>query len=246
MSMQIIPAIDLLDGGCVRLKQGDFKQRTNYAIDALELAQKYASEGAGWLHVVDLAASRDGADADIQPLLQLLKKSPQSVQTGGGVRDETDLQTRLVQGADRIVVGSICVTQTERFASWLEEFGPDRLVAALDVQIDGAGIPWPRTHGWTQGSTQNLWQILDFYADKGLKHLLCTDISCDGAMTGPNLGLYRKILFKYPRLSVQASGGVSSLSDLENLAQTGVDSAITGKALLDGHFTVAEAVSVLS
>jgi phosphoribosylformimino-5-aminoimidazole carboxamide ribotide isomerase len=245
MSMQIIPAIDLLDGGCVRLKHGDFKQRTNYAVDAVELARAYAREGAGWLHVVDLAASRDGADADIQPLLRLLKKSPQSVQTGGGVRDETDLHARLDQGADRVVVGSICVAQPEMFAAWLEKFGPDKLVAALDVQIDDSGIPWPRTHGWTQGSVQNLWEILDFHADKGLKHLLCTDISRDGAMTGPNLALYREIISKYPRLSVQASGGVSSLSDLENLAQTGVDSAITGKALLDGCFTVAEAVSIL-
>ena len=246
MSMQIIPAIDLLEGGCVRLRHGDFKQRQNYDADPLELAEEYAGQGARWLHVVDLAASRDGARADIKPLLRLLQKAPQSVQTGGGVRDETDLQLRLEHGADRVVVGSICVTQPGRFAGWLSEFGPDRLVAALDVQIDESGIPWPRTHGWTQGSAHSLWQLLDYFGDKGLRHLLCTDIARDGAMTGPNLELYREIVSRYPDLSVQASGGVSGLMDLEQLSQTGTDSAITGKALLEGCFTVAEAMEVLA
>jgi len=246
MSMQIIPAIDLLDGGCVRLKHGDFNQRQNYDDDPLELAGEYATEGARWLHVVDLAASRDGVGADIKPLLRLLQKAPQSVQTGGGVRDENDLKLRLEHGADRIVVGSICATQQERFAGWLSEFGPDRVVAALDVQIDDSGIPWPRTHGWTQGAASSLWQLLDFFGDKGLRHLLCTDIGRDGAMTGPNLELYREVVSRYPDLSVQASGGVSSLADLEQLTQIGVDAAITGKALLDGCFTVSEAMEVLA
>ena len=246
MSMQIIPAIDLLDGGCVRLKHGDFNERQDYDADPVELAEEYAGQGARWLHVVDLAASRDGARADIKPLLRLLQKSPQSVQTGGGVRDESGLQLRLEHGADRIVVGSICVTQPERFADWLSEFGPDRIVAALDVQIDDSGVPWPRTHGWTQGSARSLWQLLDFFGDKGLRHLLCTDIARDGAMTGPNLELYREIVSRYPDLAVQGSGGVSGLADLVQLSQTGVDAAITGKALLEGCFTVAEAMEVLA
>jgi len=246
MSMQIIPAIDLLDGGCVRLKHGDFNERKNYDSDPLVLAREYAGQGARWLHVVDLAASRDGAVADIKPLLRLLQKAPQSVQTGGGVRNETDLQLRLDHGADRVVTGSICVSEPERFAGWLSEFGPDQVVAALDVQIDDSGIPWPRTHGWTQGSARSLWQLLDFLADKGLRHLLCTDIGRDGAMTGPNLELYREIVGRYPDLSVQGSGGVSSLADLEQLSQTGVDAAITGKALLEGCFSVAEAMEALA
>lgn len=246
MSMQIIPAIDLLDGGCVRLKYGDFKQRKNYHADPVELAEEYAGEGARWLHVVDLAASRDGTGADIKPLLSLLRKAPQCVQTGGGVRDETDLQLRLDHGADRIVVGSICVTQPEQFAGWLGDFGPNRVVAALDIRIDDSGVPWPRTHGWTQGSARSLWQLLDYFKDKGLRHLLCTDIARDGAMTGPNLELYREIVSRYPDLTVQASGGVRSLMDLEQLSQTGVDAAITGKALLEGCFTVADAMEVLA
>jgi phosphoribosylformimino-5-aminoimidazole carboxamide ribotide isomerase len=144
------------------------------------------------------------------------------------------------------VAGSICVAEPVRFAGWLSEFGPDRVVAALDVQIDDSGVPWPRTHGWTQGSARSLWQLLDFYEDTGLRHLLCTDIGRDGAMTGPNLELYREIVSRYPDLSVQGSGGVSSLMDLEKLSQTGVDSAITGKALLEGCFTVTQAMEVLA
>ena len=246
MSMQIIPAIDLLDGNCVRLLHGDFKQCKIYDLDAVRLASVYAGEGAEWLHVVDLAASRDGADADIRPLLKLLENSTQLVQTGGGVRSARDIGRRLDHGADRVVVGSLSVDEPETFSHWLARFGADNLVAALDVRIDEDGIPWPRTHGWTRGAEQSLWSLLDYYADKGLKHVLCTDIGRDGAMTGPNLDMYREITRRYPNFSVQASGGVSSLQDLQKLPSTGVHSAITGKALLEGCFTVAEAIKVLS
>jgi phosphoribosylformimino-5-aminoimidazole carboxamide ribotide isomerase len=246
MSMQIIPAIDLLDGDCVRLLHGDFEQCKVYDLNPGALAVRYAEAGAQWLHVVDLAASRDGEDADIGPLLKLLESAPQSIQTGGGVRNEADLRIRLEHGASRVVVGSVCVEQPELFVQWLKEFGSDHLVAALDVRIDDQGIPWPRTRGWTQGSRTSLWQLLDFYQDKGLKHLLCTDISRDGAMSGPNLDLYREISSRYPSLAVQASGGVSGLLDLAQLAETGAESAITGKALLEGSFSVSEALEIIS
>jgi phosphoribosylformimino-5-aminoimidazole carboxamide ribotide isomerase len=245
MSIQIIPAIDLLDGSCVRLLHGDFEKCKVYELDAVKLASTYAKDGAQWLHVVDLAASRDGDDADIRPLLRLLERANQSVQTGGGVRGETDISKRLDHGANRVVVGSLSVDEPDTFARWLSHFGADCLVAALDVRIDDEGIPWPRTHGWTRGSEQSLWSLLDFYSDKGLKHLLCTDISKDGAMAGPNLDLYSKITSRYPGLLVQASGGVSGLLDLQKLDQTGARSAITGKALLEGCFTVAEALEAL-
>lgn len=246
MSIDIIPAIDLLDGSCVRLLRGEFDKCKVYDLDAVRLARQYADEGAKWLHVVDLAASRDGEAADIRPLLRLLENTSQDVQTGGGVRNEADIGSRLDHGAARVVVGSISVNQPGRFAAWLKDFGPDRLVAALDVRLDEDGVPWPRTHGWTQGSTRNLWQLLDYFADMGLKHLLCTDIGRDGAMTGPNIELYREISERFPRLKLQASGGVSGLKDLRELAGTGAHSAITGKALLEGCFTVREALEYLA
>ena len=145
MSITIIPAIDLLDGRCVRLLHGDFDNCKVYDLDAGRLAANYAAEGAEWLHVVDLAASRNGPRADTRPLFRLLEGATQCVQTGGGVRVEADVQLRLDRGAARVVVGSICVTRPDDFCAWLETFGPDRLVAALDVLIDEDGTPRPRS-----------------------------------------------------------------------------------------------------
>ena len=246
MSFEIIPAIDLLDGSCVRLLHGDFAQCKVYDLDAVRLARRYADDGAAWLHVVDLAASRDGEGADIRPLLRQLEAAPQQVQTGGGVRRREDVSLRLEHGARRVVVGSICAAQPERFAGWLDHFGPQRLVAALDVQFDDDGVPWPRTHGWTRTAERTLWDLLDFYATAGLRHLLCTDIGRDGAMRGPNVDLYRQLARRYPELEVQASGGISGLKDLRELAASGARAAITGKALLEGAFTVAEALESLA
>jgi phosphoribosylformimino-5-aminoimidazole carboxamide ribotide isomerase len=246
MNITIIPAIDLLDGRCVRLLRGDFDHCKVYEHDAARLAADYADQGAEWLHVVDLAASRDGPRADTQPLLRLLGSVAQSVQTGGGVRVEADVQLRLDHGASRVVAGSVCVNRPELFSDWLGIFGPERLVAALDVRIDEDGTPRPQTHGWTRSGGQSLWELLDYYRDRGLRHALCTDIGRDGALTGPNVELYAEIARRYPGLEIQASGGVSGLKDLQKLAGTGVAAAITGKALLEGCFTVAEALESIA
>ena len=246
MTFEVIPAIDLLDGQCVRLVHGDFERVTVYEQNASGLATRYAEQGARWLHVVDLAASRDGKEADITPLLKLLDAAPQSVQTGGGVRNAADIGVRLDHGADRVVVGSVSIEQPQRFAGWLRDFGSECLVAALDVRVDEDGMPWLKTHGWTRESGLSLWKVLDFYSETGLRHVLCTDIGKDGAMAGPNLELYREVARRYPDLSVQASGGVRDLDDLIALSGTGAASAISGKALLEGCFTVAEAVDRLS
>lgn len=243
--MKLIPAIDLLDGRCVRLLHGDFNQVTQYPAAPEQLACQYAEAGAQWLHVVDLAASRDGADADTSALFKLLAKAPQSVQTGGGVRNSKDISSRLETGAARVVIGSLCVTESRSFITWLGHFGADKLVAALDIRMDEDGIPWPRIHGWTDQGDRNMWQLLDELSAGGLVHLLCTDISRDGALSGPNLELYAEISRRYPRLRLQASGGVGSLNDLEQLKPTGAAGVITGKALLDGRFTVREALDVL-
>ena len=243
--MKLIPAIDLLDGQCVRLRHGDFNQCKVYDLSIVKLAEQYAAAGAEWLHVVDLAASRDGAEADSTPLYQLISQCSQSVQTGGGVRESDDIRERLDRGAGRVVVGSISATDPERFYRWLGRFGADKLVAALDVQLDDNKVPMVRTHGWTRESGQSLWHLLDFYDNADLKHVLCTDISRDGAMTGPNAELYREIKKRYPSVRVQASGGVSGLNDLRDLKDTGADSAISGKALLEGCFTVEEAIGEL-
>ena len=243
--MILIPAIDLLDGHCVRLLHGDFNKVTDYPVSPEALARSYADAGAEWLHVVDLAASRDGSDADTSALFDLLGQAPQQVQTGGGVRSVADITSRLDAGAARVVIGSLCVTDSTGFISWLERFGADKLVAALDIRIDEDGIPWPRIHGWTDQGDRDMWQLLDELVAGGLIHLLCTDISRDGALNGPNLDLYSEIIARYPQLQLQASGGVSSLYDLEDLLTTGAASVISGKALLDKLFTVSEALETL-
>ena len=235
--MKLIPAIDLLDGRCVRLLHGDFEQVTHYPAAPETLASLYAGAGAEWLHVVDLAASRDGAAADTSALLELLAQAPQRVQTGGGVRNANDITKRLEAGAARVVIGSLCVTDTSGFIAWLQYFGAEKLVAALDIRFDDKGVPWPRIHGWTDQADRDLWQLLDELAAGGLVHLLCTDISRDGALSGPNLDLYSEITTRYPQLQLQASGGVSNLDDLEDLKPTGASGVITGKALLDKRFT---------
>ncbi len=244
--MQLIPAIDLLHGDVVRLHRGNFDDCTYYEVSAVQLAREYAAAGAQWLHVVDLAASRDGDAADLEGLLRVLGHAPQSVQTGGGVRTGADIGKRLENGADRVVVGTVCVAQTPRFLRWLDEFGAGRIVSALDVIFDDSGIPWPRIHGWTKRAERNLWELLDELTAHGLKHLLCTDISKDGALGGPNLELYRQLAERFPDLEVQASGGVSGLRDLQKLKATGAAAAITGKALLEGCFTVQEALEALA
>jgi len=243
--MELIPAIDLLDGRCVRLLHGDFERLTVYADDAGDLAQRYGNAGAPWLHVVDLAAARDGESADTKALFKLLRTAPQSVQTGGGVRTAADIEHRLEAGAKRVVIGSLCAMGPQRFGRWLRQFGADNLVAAVDVSRDQHGRWLPRTHGWTRAAGRGLWSLLDELTDSGLRHLLCTDIARDGALTGPNLGLYRDIVSCYPALRLQASGGVSSLDDLRALTATGAAAAITGKALLEDRFTVAEALEAL-
>ena len=243
--MKLIPAIDLLDGRCVRLLHGDFEKVTPYSTAPAELAYTYADAGAEWLHVVDLAASRDGADADTSALFELLGQVPQNVQTGGGVRNGKDITRRLDAGAARVVIGSLSVTDCRSFIIWLEHFGAGKLVAALDIRIDDKGVPWPRIHGWTDRGDRDLWQLLDELAAGGLKHLLCTDISRDGALSGPNLELYSEITSRYPELRLQASGGVSNLADLHHLKSTRAWGVITGKALLEKRFSVAEALDVL-
>lgn len=244
--MQLIPAIDLLDGRCVRLRHGDFDRCEAYDDAPGELAAAYAASGAEWLHVVDLAASRDGRMADPAPLFELLSGAPQKVQTGGGVREAADIAARLDCGAARVVVGSIAVNEPGRFLRWLGRFGTDRLVAALDLRIDGEGVPRVRSHGWTRDSGRSLWSLLEILAEGDLRHLLCTDIARDGAMSGPNTGLYRSISNRYPKLCVQASGGVRSVDDLTSLAEAGAAAAIVGKALLDGRFTVEQALEAVA
>lgn len=242
--MELLPAIDIRGGRCVRLLKGDFDQETRYAVDPLELAQLYADLGARWLHVVDLDGAEQGSPVILDLVDNIHKKSGIAVQLGGGIRSRDNL-VRGLAVAQRIVIGSLAVTQPGQVEKWLEEFGPQRLTLALDVRLANDGIPYITTHGWQRESQTTLWNALARFQPMRLKHVLCTDVSKDGAMKGPNLDLYRECLERWPSISFQASGGVRDVNDLEALAKLGVTHTISGKALLEGRMTSTEISSFL-
>ena len=242
--MKLIPAIDLLDGEVVRLLEGDFDARTRYNREPGAIADAYSRAGAKHLHLVDLNAARGDIDANQLLVASLLKRSRLPVQVGGGVRDEDRVSELLEAGAARVVIGSLAVNEPERVKRWLAIYGPDRIVLALDVKLDAAGEPRLMTQGWLETQGESLWPLLGFYAEGGLQHLLCTDIARDGSLKGPNFDLYAEIVERFPGLELQASGGVSSLADIERLRDRKVPAAILGKALLEGRFTVEEAIAV--
>ena len=233
--MNLIPAIDLRDGGCVRLLKGDFEQETRYAVDPVELAVRYRELGARWLHVVDLDGAKRGEPVNLALIRRMRKSAGVSVQLGGGIRTRAALHEAL-EVAERVVVGSLAVSEPELVASWLAELGAKRLTLALDVRLSSDGTAMIATHGWTRASTSTLAAALERFAAAGLEHVLCTDIDRDGALTGPNVALYRDCVERWPAIAFQASGGVRDARDLAALAATGVAATISGKALLEGRF----------
>src|SRR5688572_28838269 len=237
--MELLPAIDLRDGRCVRLIYGDFAQETSYDVDPVELAVQYRHLGAQWLHVVDLDGAKRGAPVNL-PLIRRMRDAARvDVQLGGGVRTRASLEQAL-EVATRAVVGSLAVSDPELVASWLAELGPDRLTLALDVRLAADGTPLIATHGWTQASTLTLAAAIDRYAAAGLRHVLCTDIDRDGALTGPNVALYADCVERWPNVAFQASGGVRDLADLHALTAAGVAATVSGKALLEGRLKTEE------
>jgi phosphoribosylformimino-5-aminoimidazole carboxamide ribotide isomerase len=237
--MEVIPAIDLLAGGVVRLFQGDFGQVTEYATSPLALAQAYAEIGAKRLHVVDLDGAKTGQPGNLS-IITDLAETGMEVQAGGGVRTISRLARLLAAGASRVIVGSVAVNEREQVSEWIKEVGPERIILAFDVRLDENNLPEVLTHGWTQGSGESLWPLVEYFLGKGAIEFLCTDISKDGTLLGPNLDLYQTCTNRYPEAQFIASGGISCAADLLALDATGVTRAVTGKALLDGRLTVEE------
>lgn len=241
--MNIIPAIDLLDGRCVRLLYGDYDKVTYYDVNPLELAQRYRDEGAQEIHIVDLDGAREGEGGNISMIESIAAIDGLSVQTGGGVRMEADVTRRLDAGVDRVVTGSVAVNEPQQVAGWIDKYGAGHFTIALDVRLNEEEVPLVATHGWQNQTDITLWDAvarINSECVSAVEHLLCTDISRDGAMTGPNVELYERCLQKLPQLKIQSSGGVRHLADAEALAATGVAGMITGKALLENKLTLQE------
>ena len=241
MTFEVIPAIDLCGGRVVRLRQGDYAQQTTYAADPRELAQRYADAGARWLHLVDLDGARSGGLENLA-VIQAIASSGMQIQAGGGVRGEDDVQRLFDAGVQRVVLGSVAIRDPELVAGWLAKHGAERLTIALDTRhIDGRWtLP---SAGWTESETRTLDELAPWYAAHGAHHLLCTDIERDGMLGGFNLDLYRHLADSVPQLAVQASGGVRSLDDIRAAREAGAQSVILGRALLEGRFTVEEALA---
>jgi phosphoribosylformimino-5-aminoimidazole carboxamide ribotide isomerase len=238
--MKIIPAIDLQDGRCVRLFQGDFKQTTEYSSNPADIGKRFSTLDVEDLHIVDLDGARTGSQQNHAIVADIANATGLRVQLGGGLRGRDDVAGWLENGVSRCVLGSVAIRDPGTVIDWFGEFGPEALVLALDVRLDQGGTPVLTTQGWTEDSGVSLWECLDAYAGAGARHVLCTDVSRDGAMTGPNFQLYVEILNRYPALQLQASGGVRDIEDLELLRELGVPAAITGRALLDGQITAEE------
>jgi phosphoribosylformimino-5-aminoimidazole carboxamide ribotide isomerase len=231
--MLLIPAIDLRGGRCVRLYQGDFGAETRYEYSPRELLEKYRTLGASWVHVVDLDGARDGALANREVIVDLAAQRLVRLQVGGGIRSPQVIEDLISSGVERVGVGSAAVERPHEVIGWTSRFGTDRICLALDVRHDHHGEPRVRTRGWKAGTALSLWEALAIYPAAAVRHVLCTDIERDGALTGPNLDLYRDAVARFPRIAWQASGGVRDAADLQALAQIGVAAAVSGKALLE-------------
>ena len=238
----IIPAIDLIDGCVVRLHQGDYGARRDYGEDPLARLQRYQASGAQLLHIVDLTGAKDPKARQIPLLRELLSSLSIPVQTGGGIRSADDVRSLLDAGAARVVVGSAAVKRTDEVASWMKTFGADKLVLALDVRINKAGNAEVAVSGWQENSGVLMDDLIRAFEPAGLRYVLTTDISKDGTLAGPNTALYAKLAQTFPNIDFQASGGIGSLDDIRAVSHTGAAGVIVGRALLEGKFTLEEAI----
>lgn len=241
----VIPALDLIDGNVVRLHQGDYNQKREYSNDPLSQLQDYQNQGAKILHLVDLTGAKDPLKRQIPLIKKLINGVSIPVQIGGGIRNESDVKALLSAGAERVVIGSTAIKSPEMVKKWFEIYGAEHLVLALDIRINAEGKKHIAIHGWQEESQQTLEEVIEDFLPYGLTHVLCTDISKDGTLSGSNVKLYQEVTKKYPQVAFQSSGGIGKLSDVEALKETGVAGVIVGRALLEGKFTVKEAISCL-
>ncbi len=239
--MLIYPAIDLINGRCVRLLHGDFDQVTRYG-DPVDQIKAFADAGADWVHVVDLDGARTGAPAQTELIGRMARVADVRIQCGGGVRAEKDVAALLDTCIARVVVGSVATHDPETVHGWINARGSERICCAFDVRPHDQGYD-VAVSGWRETSSISLGAALDAYEDSALRHVLVTDISRDGALMGPNLALIAYLAQTYPTLAIQASGGVSALHELAALREAGAAGVIIGRALYEGRFSLEAALA---
>lgn len=240
MTIQIYPAIDMRGGKCVRLYKGDYDQETVYADSPFDMAKQFADAGASFVHMVDLDGAKDGERVHAADVIRVAKELPVKVQIGGGIRTMEDVRFYLENGVDRVIIGSLAIRKPELVASFIEEFGADRIVIGLDAK-DGMVA----THGWIETSDQKATDVGKYFVERGAKHFIFTDIATDGTLQGPNIEA-NKALSEATGAEIIVSGGMSSLEDIQAVKEAAKDSTIggviIGKALYTGRFTLEEAL----
>lgn len=227
--MEIIPSFDLLDGRLVRLRQGDFEQKTEYEANPLELAKELEQAGIHRLHMVDLDGARTGRPANLHILAEVAAHTRLQIDYGGGLRSIPSLKQVWDAGAMLFSVGSVAVLAQDEFRAWVEKFGPDRFLVGADVRDRLVAV-----HGWTDQTEVLLFDFLRKMHSLGIRQVSVTDIARDGELSGPAIELYRDILAEFPEIQLVASGGISSIADLEELTAAGCSGAIVGKAFFEG------------
>jgi len=230
MNIELIPAIDIINGQCVRLTKGDYDQKTVYSDSPATMAKEFEALGFQRLHVVDLDGAKSKHIVNDDVLRRITTETRLTVDFGGGIKTDEDLEKAFASGAAMVTVGSIAVTQPELFMGWLERYGAEKMILGADVRQGKISI-----NGWKEDSGEDLLPFLKKYVDAGVRNVLCTEISKDGTLAGPAIDLYKRIMDTYPQLHLIASGGVSSKEDIEALDAAGIPAVVFGKAIYEGR-----------
>jgi phosphoribosylformimino-5-aminoimidazole carboxamide ribotide isomerase len=238
--MEIIPAIDLINGQCVRLTEGDFAQQTTYDSDPLAVAQRFEQHGVKRLHLVDLDGARAKRPVNLPVLERIARHTKLVVDYGGGLQSDDALRQAFAAGATQITAGSIAVREPETVSNWLQTFGADKIIVGADFRDNHISI-----NAWAEQSERTLQEFLGQYLQAGATTFICTDVSKDGKLQGPALETYRELRQVLPAARLVASGGVTTIADLEALAEIGMHGAIIGKAIYEGTITLDELKSWL-
>ena len=237
MKIELIPAIDIINGQCVRLTKGDYDQKTVYG-KPLDMALEFERLGFERLHVVDLDGAKSKHIVNDRVLREITSSTKLTVDFGGGIKTSEDIDKAFNSGAQMVTIGSIAVTHPQLFTWWLQKYGPDRIILGADVRNGKISI-----NGWKEDSTEDLLPFLKKYIKAGVKNVLCTEISKDGTLAGPAIELYSKVMETYPELHLIASGGVSSIDDIKALDKAGIPAVVFGKAIYEGRIDLQELIN---
>ena len=239
--IELIPAIDIIDGQCVRLTKGDYDQKTVYRNSPAEVAREFEEIGFKRLHVVDLDGAKSKHIVNSEVLRRITTDTQLVVDFGGGIKTDEDIEKAFEAGASMVTIGSIAVTNPELFMGWLEKYGAERIILGADVRHGKISI-----NDWKEDSTEDLLPFLKKYIEAGVKTVLCTEISKDGTLAGPAIGLYKEVMAAYPELHLIASGGVSSIDDIKALDAAGIPAVVFGKAIYEGRIDLNALIKMYS